>query len=250
MVEWGHTFEEIPEQGSKEGKPSAAKPKGALNKSAPAHLQPPIAISRAQFIDLVKEIQTDYRGHELPGMYNPDHLTLVFRKQSHRWRGIAEAHLGATWAATYDFLREVAQYAAGAGNEHTAAALIRHIIEPEMKAKRRNLLEKLDEILRPIEKFPIMTHDIEFHKKRTELYGKLSNGDYLRLTRHIAAGHDKDTELFVKERLANYRLEKTEFPSDSAQILDLMNLYYEVCGNLFLKFLILSTISESYTDIF
>ncbi|OCK76112.1 hypothetical protein K432DRAFT_360967 [Lepidopterella palustris CBS 459.81] len=189
MYGWGHTYEE-------QEHPANRNLEAPIVRGDLGHLDSPKVISRAKFIDMIKRIQVDYRGHELPGMSNPEHLTLLFRNQSSRWRGIAESHLETIWTATCELLHDAARHAAGPGNEHTAAALMVHIIDPEMENKRRILLDKLDEILRPYEKFPVTTHDPEFKK-------------------------------YVGGKLASFTLERTEFPSDSSQILDLMKLYYK-----------------------
>lgn len=96
-----------------------------------------------------------------------------------------------------------------------------------METKQQTLFSKLNEMLRPYEKLPVMTHDPEFLQRQNDLYGKLWENVKTNLTNHIA-GQDETAETFVKQKLADYKVEATEFPSDSSQILDLMKLYYKV----------------------
>ncbi|XTI92272.1 P-loop containing nucleoside triphosphate hydrolase protein [Cenococcum geophilum] len=220
MYGWGHTYEEKEHPTKRDLEPP-------IMKSTLEPLDPPEVISRAEFIDMIKRIQMDYRGHELPGMCNPEHLNLVFRNQSQRWRRIAEAHLETICTATHQLLRDAVRHASGPDNDHTATALMHHIIIPEMETKQQTLFSKLDEMLRPYEKLPVTTHDPEFLQRQKDLYGKRWENVKGNLTSHIAAGQGQDTEKFVRQRLADYKAEATEFPSDSSQILDLMKLYYK-----------------------
>lgn len=219
MYGWGHTYEEQEHPTKRDLKP-------LIMKSTLEPLDPPEVISRAEFIDMIKRIQMDYRGHELPGMCNPEHLNLVFRDQSQRWRRIAEAHLETICTATHQLLQDAVRHASGPDNDHTATVLMHHIIIPEMETKQQTLFSKLDEMLRPYEKLPVMTHDPEFLQRQNDLYGELGDNAKSNLTNHIA-GQDQNAEVFVRQRLADYKVEATEFPSDSSQILDLMKLYYK-----------------------
>jgi GTPase SAR1 family protein len=221
MYGWGHTFEL--EGYSPQRKIDAPKAKNSLS-----YLNSPKIISRAEFVEEIKLIQMGYRGNEPPGMCNPEHLTLMFRKQSQRWRTIAEFHLKIIWDITRRTMYHVAHHAAGKGNNHTASALLRHIIYPKLKNKQKIMQDKLNEILRPHEILPVMTYDPEFVQKQDEMYRRLRDGHRQQIQDTLARGESVEVETFVKDKLAGYELEKREFPSDSSQILDLVQLYYRV----------------------
>jgi hypothetical protein len=221
MYGWGHTFEET-------GLPTNRNSEVLVMASIPKPLQPPEVISRDEFISKVQRIQEEWGGYEVDGTFNPSHLTKLFQAHSSRWREIAQAHLEIVCTLTRKFLLDAADHAAGPGNKYTATTLIKHIIIPDMEKKRELLFNKLEEILQPFEKFPVMTHDPEFVKEKDALYKKPDDGVQSGMANAISAGFNAETQDLVKKRMADYPLPTPEFPSDSSQILDLMKLYYKV----------------------
>lgn len=146
MHEWGHSYKE---KGLSPARNSKLVTMGLYSSS----LASPEVISREDWISKIQQIQEDCGGLEPEELFNPAHLTDVFKDQSRRWRAIAEAHVQNVWTTTNVFLLDTVRYAVGNGNAHTASAIIRHIINPAMETRRELVFAKLDEILRPWKSF-------------------------------------------------------------------------------------------------
>ncbi|KAJ5124268.1 Dynamin [Penicillium bovifimosum] len=83
------------------------------------------------------------RGLELPGNYSQLLVGNLFRDQAKPWELIARAHLMESWRCTQEFVKVLLEHLT---NEPTAAWLIRDIFNPQLKALKKNLLAKLEEL--------------------------------------------------------------------------------------------------------
>lgn len=62
------------------------------------------SVTRAEFIDGIKELLSIKRGRELPGTFNPLIVSDLFFEQAQPWEQLARQHLRNTWQATRSFL--------------------------------------------------------------------------------------------------------------------------------------------------
>ena len=85
-----------------------------------------MTISRADFIDEIKELLSVTRGRELPGMFNPLIVGDIFFVQSQPWEQLARQHLRDVWQATRSFLEFLVSHLA---DEKTSEASLGHVID-------------------------------------------------------------------------------------------------------------------------
>jgi Dynamin family/Dynamin central region len=224
MYGWGHTCEVKDSPQRREIEAPVVELEGNFQQ-----LADPSIISGEEFLAMVKAVQSKNLCNEFPGTFNSATINILFREQSKRWRHIARAHISQVWDAAFNVLKIAAQEAAG--NEYTADALINCIIVPEMDTKWNALSDKLDEVLRPYEKYHALRHDPEFFMKKYKLQVKTKTDDYqdlFKLSGYIETKFNQTEEDFIHKCIDDELIHKPEFVSSSREILDLMQLYYEV----------------------
>ncbi|KAL9128773.1 MAG: hypothetical protein Q9217_002622 [Psora testacea] len=191
-------------------------------------------ISRAEYIEEIKELLYITRGRELPGMFNPLMVGDLFREQSKPWERLARQHLQNVWQAARSFLDLLISNLA---DEPTSEALLDQVIDPLMDQKLTEMNQKLEEILKPYQS----SHPITYNHYFTETIQKV------RETRHEAEiarklskflGHKEGT-VFHSAEVKNARVSsllsalssRTEADMDRyacSEILDCMEAYYKV----------------------
>ncbi|KAF2179566.1 hypothetical protein K469DRAFT_673970 [Zopfia rhizophila CBS 207.26] len=224
MYKWGHDFEDEALQATARGSaPSIIQANGR-----PGVRQLPQGMSRDEIIEKkVRHVQMWNQSSGVPGTFQPRCVTKVFQDKARPWRSIAEAHILTVWGAARNLFYRAGK--AAARNKHTADAICEYLIDIELVKKREEMRKKLDEVLRPYTEIEATTYNPEFmvkrerrreHKNRTEdeslrqiLTGKQRNADYLQQIEH---------------GLAQYRHPRVEFATDSSEILDLADTYYEI----------------------
>lgn len=118
-------------------------------------------ITRNDYLTEVEELLKKYRGRELPGTYNPLIVAELFSQQCHPWTGLVSDLTDKLLAAAYTTVRSVLGHVA---DEQTASALFRNVIEPAMEDLKRDVFEKVEEILDP----HISGHPITYNHYLTE----------------------------------------------------------------------------------
>ena len=117
------------------------------------------SVTRAAFIDEIKELLSITRGRELLGMFNPLIVSDLFFEQSQPWEKLAQQHLRKTWQATKSFLELLVSHLA---DEKTSEALLGHVIDTIMERKLSVMSEKLSELLKPYQKGHPITYNHYF----------------------------------------------------------------------------------------
>ena len=123
-------------------------------------------VTRADFIDEIKELLSITRGRELPGMFNPLIVGDLFFEQSQPWEQLARQHLRDTWQATRSFLELLVSHLA---DEKTSEALLGHVVDSVMDQKLSKMNDKLSELLTPYRK----GHPITYNHYFTETIQKV-----------------------------------------------------------------------------
>ena len=102
------------------------------------------SVTKAEFINEIKELLSITRGWELPGMFNPLIVSNLFFEQAQPWEQLTQQHLRNMWQTTRSFLDLLMSYLA---DEKTSNALLNHVIENIMNWKLNEMNEKLNELL-------------------------------------------------------------------------------------------------------
>lgn len=109
----------------------------------------PIPISRKGLIKHVLELQKTHRGLELPGTFQPALVGMLFREQASSWKSIVDRHVEDTYDFVKSFIESALHHVA---HKETARLLLLHLIDPILEDRRKNLLAKVEEIIRPYTK--------------------------------------------------------------------------------------------------
>lgn len=191
-------------------------------------------VSRAEFIDKIKELLIITRGRELPGMFNPLVIGDLFREQSKPWEQLARQHLRNVWQAARSFLDLLISHLA---DEPTSEALLGQVIDPAMDQTLRIMNQKLDEILRPYQAGHPITYNHYFTETIQKVREKRHEEEIARKLKRFL-GHKEDAtvdNVSVKSMripsLLSALGSRTEGDMDRyacSEILDCMEAYYKV----------------------
>jgi len=191
-------------------------------------------VSRAEFIDKIRELLIITRGRELPGMFNPLVIGDLFREQSKPWEQLARQHLRNVWQAARSFLDLLISHLA---DEPTSEALLDQVIDPAMDQNLRNMNQKLDEILRPYQAGHPITYNHYFTETIQKVREKRHEEEIARKLKRFL-GHKEDAtvdNVSVKSMripsLLSALASRTEGDMDRyacSEILDCMEAYYKV----------------------
>lgn len=136
------------------------------SESSPSFLESmapqPLVVERSDYLETVKELIRKSRGRELPGTFNPLRVGELFRMQSTPWEEISKEHADFIWQAALDFLQDVLVRLT---DGRTYDALFQDHIQPKMNQIRKELLDKVDELLRPYKSSGCL---ITYHPKFVE----------------------------------------------------------------------------------
>ena len=192
------------------------------------------AISRADYIEEIRQLLNITRGRELPGMFNPLIVGDLFRDQSKPWENLARRHLENSWQAARSFLDLLIGHLA---DEPTADALMGQVIDPLMEEKLRAMNQKLDELLKPHQTGHPITYNHYFTETIQKIKEKRHEADIARRLRKFLGHKENSTvdNLSVKnariQSLLSALTSKTEADMDRfacSEILDCMEAYYKV----------------------
>ena len=191
-------------------------------------------VSRADFIDEIRELLSITRGRELPGMFNPLIVGDLFCEQSRPWEQLARQHLNNVWQAARSFLDLLISHLA---DEPTSEALLDQVIDPLMDRKLKDMNKKLDEILRPYQSGHPITYNHYFTETIQKARESRHEAEIARKLRRFL-GHKEDytvENVSVKNArmssLLSALTSRTEGDMDRyacSEILDCMEAYYKV----------------------
>lgn len=205
---------------------------------SPAKITNPSTMSRAEYLDHVKELLKTSRGRELPGMYNPLIVGELFREQSKPWARFARVHLKEVWQAVKTFLSLLVL---DLTNGATSEALTTQVIAPLMEEKLRLMEEKLKELLQPYHNM----HPVTYNHYFTETIQKMKlERQKAELERRLATSMDSDdvdsTLMTGKSVLAALTStnEADMVTYACTEILDCLEAYYKVIPSPLLSVLI------------
>lgn len=194
----------------------------------------PTVISRADYIEDIRQLLSITRGRELPGMFNPLIVGDLFRDQSKPWEKLARSHLENSWQAARSFLDLLIGHLA---DEPTVDALMGQVIDPLMEEKLRAMNRKLDELLKPHQTGHSITYNHYFTETIQKIKEKRHEADIARRLREFLGHKENSTvdSLSVKNAripsLLSALTSKTEADMDRfacSEILDCMEAYYKV----------------------
>jgi Dynamin central region/Dynamin family len=220
MVGWGHSYE----------------PENAINDERKGYNAAIEIPEMSELLDLPKAMSSDgmlsmietilqITGVDYPtGTFNPAVVTKIFRLQSSRWESIARAHIKNIWKLTSNFLERVAK--AASINEHTAKTLMDNFISPKMEQKLHELNAKLDEIVRPYQKFATVTYDPLFQNRRNEYLATNHREMIQNLKNHIE--QSMGVKGNVKQYLESFQWVIPPYASKPFEILAIEDAYYQV----------------------
>ncbi|KAH7407648.1 P-loop containing nucleoside triphosphate hydrolase protein [Cadophora sp. MPI-SDFR-AT-0126] len=132
----------------------------------PMQRTPSKYIMRSDYLEEVKILMAECRGRELPGTFNPLVIADLFSRQCKPWEHITQnlaeqVHEAA--AITFNkILSEIC-------DENTRTRLMKGFIQPSLHKLRKNLKEKLDELLEP----HLSIHPITYNDSLTETVQKI-----------------------------------------------------------------------------
>jgi GTPase SAR1 family protein len=196
----------------------------------------PEQITKEDYIMKIRHINDKFTGRELLGQYNSGLVDKLFREQASRWRKVARAHVQEVLNGAMSMLYSAADFVA---DEHTAKAICQHEIEAFMKKTRKIAFEKLDEILKPYEKFHAITYDRAFLEANEKIRKEANPADYLQQSLDtFSSNYPKETRdeavaaiagLYtnVSRVVSHVQQNAAEFMSSSAEVLNVMLAYYE-----------------------
>ena len=121
----------------------------------------PMPRTRIQFINHVSNVFDQHRGQELPGLFNPYIVGILFRDQSRKWMDVARAHVKQVWEAAVEFIRLLMIELA---DKATFARAFQVLLIPMMDKKLKCMNEKLEELLRPHQRGRVATYNGDLAK--------------------------------------------------------------------------------------
>ncbi|KAK7742213.1 hypothetical protein SLS62_010764 [Diatrype stigma] len=134
----------------------------------PSRSKPSRYIMRPDYLDEVKILMVECRGRELPGTFNPLVVGDLFSRQCKPWEAITRNLVEQIHeAATTTFNRVVSELC----DQNTKSRLMRGLIQPSLHQLRRNLKEKVDELLEP----HLSVHPITYNDWLVQIVQKTQN---------------------------------------------------------------------------
>ncbi|KAI9738628.1 MAG: hypothetical protein M1834_008133 [Cirrosporium novae-zelandiae] len=122
----------------------------------------PETITRASFIEEIRNSLECNRGCELPGTFSPLVIGDLFFRQAAPWKDLADDHITDIWDAARSYLELVISEIS---DKRTCQALLREVIDPAMDTKLDILRTKLQELLIPHQRGYPITYDRNFTEK-------------------------------------------------------------------------------------
>ncbi|KAI1139186.1 P-loop containing nucleoside triphosphate hydrolase protein [Hypoxylon sp. FL0543] len=179
-------------------------------------------VSRADYLQEVKDLMRRTRGCELPGTYNPLIIGELFREQCVPWRGWLEQYSAKIFKAVDSTINAALAYIM---DEDTKAKLWGELINDGLDRLNRQLRDKVNEMLRPHEN----GHPITYNHYLTETVQKIRIN---RFRNSIMLGLREvwDDGKSFSESL-EIMMEHTEQDMEtisSSEALDWMEAYYKV----------------------
>lgn len=103
-------------------------------------------ITRKDYVDQVKSLLKRSRGRELPGTFDPLIIGPLFHEQREPWANILDKTIDIVLKAVNFLIESVLSYHS---NGTTCAAILDHIINPQLQRLSRELRGKVNELLKP-----------------------------------------------------------------------------------------------------
>jgi len=132
----------------------------------PTRLLPSKYIMRSSYLEEVKKIMVECRGRELPGTFNPLVVGDLFSRQCKPWeeitQNLAEEVHG---SATTTFNKIISELY----DENTTSRLMKGLIQPSLGKLRKDLKDKLEELLKP----HLSIHPITYNDYLTDTVQKI-----------------------------------------------------------------------------
>ena len=183
----------------------------------------PETISKAKFLEKIREQARSTRGLELRGSPNPRTIWFVFKDLASRWTAHAEHHVETVWKALNAFIEGLF---ATLSDRSIFQALKYDIIVPEMELRRKKALAKLAEIstahtrAHPITYNPLHLRNINDAKARRQK-DKEKEAQVTSVPPFASSG----SSLFASSASSE---EVDRFASED--VLDCVHSYYTVCS--------------------
>ena len=190
-------------------------------------------LSRAEYIDHVRELMKRTKSRELPGTFNPMIVSDLFLEQSAPWDAITRSHVDKVWNAGREFLGHVAAYVA---DDTTSKALFQEIFDPELSKLFKALNEKSAELLKPHQRSHPITYNQDFSESLQKLRNERNQNEYSNIVQQ-SFGLSSLQENHHCNRYHNLRqlvttlVQRTEPDMNGfacSEALDCMEAYYKV----------------------
>ncbi|MCJ1467777.1 hypothetical protein MMC07_006402 [Pseudocyphellaria aurata] len=192
----------------------------------------PKSISRAAFLDHIRELMRKSRGCELPGVFNPLIIGDLFYQQSRPWKRLLEDYSKRILNATRTTLESVLLHTA---DESTRERLKSQVIYPAMERYAAQLEKKVAEILRPHQKGHPITYNHYFTETIQKTRQNAKEDRLRRLNRFFGSSDASSANVrplgFNTGDLLNAITEPNEADMDRyacSEALDCMEAYYKV----------------------
>jgi hypothetical protein len=158
---------------------------------------------RSTYLEEVTRLAAQNKGTELPGMPKPYLIGELFRQQSEPWSRIASAHIETVWEVACNTLRLIASHVSP---PETADALRFHIIEDKMQDKRDILIAKLQELMKPFQRYHPITHSRDFFDKVKNIKRSRSSMSTPAISDAFLSTDERAADIAVGYMLAYYEV--------------------------------------------
>lgn len=204
-------------------------PSPLFSSSAYSKHQNSLSIGREQLEHKLNEAIVKNRDINHPESTNELLIGYLFRTQAMPWQAIAETHLEIVWQSVRYFISLVLEYLT---NDETCSALMNTIITPELEKMKSALEEKLGELTSYINDsgsslpLPMGRSYLKTIQQAWEYHNRETTGEE-------SGGAKKNPTTCVQDLTEGFRskLQFSAGKSDASQIIDEMQVYYDVSGS-------------------
>lgn len=113
------------------------------------------------YLDTVDDVLQRYRGRELPGIFSPGLVGVLFRDQACRWPAVARCALDRIAKILHQFMECLVMHLV---EERRGQVMLRHRFRPAMDRREVMVREKLDELLKAFHTAPPLTLNSRFRE--------------------------------------------------------------------------------------
>ncbi|OCK79504.1 hypothetical protein K432DRAFT_354779 [Lepidopterella palustris CBS 459.81] len=198
-------------------------------------------ITRTELEKEITAMALVHRGIELPGNPNPLLVGKLFRDQSKPWEKIAYNHLMIVWGTVKDFVESLLQHLT---NDHTCRLLQRKILDPALENMKQSLLRKLEELVAYYKKGHPLTLDEKFLVSIRELQKDSQTASFKTTLLEKYPGANSEKGLTIEETLTAYSAAKPQSNQCAADIIDLVETYYNIASTTFIDNVVILAIEN------